>query len=160
LEPAPPVRSIGIQSKGSVVIPPYRPDGYLPEGVHVCGEAEAVFRFGGGSRWRRKLIVRLRRWVELAGRVGARRLLLDGSFVTAKKDPQDIDAVLFLPLDFILQVERGDDSALELEDMFLTRQPEELFAAEDEADWLAWVAFFSQTREPDGRRKGLVEIQL
>lgn len=80
--------------------------------------------------------------------------------MAAKKDPQDIDAVLFLPPNFVQQVERGDEAALELEDMFLTRQPEELFAAEDEADWLAWVAFFSQTRERDGRRKGLVEIQL
>jgi hypothetical protein len=37
---------------------------------------------------------------------------------------------------------------------------EELFAAEDETDWKEWVEFFSQTREPDRRRKGLVEIRL
>jgi len=44
--------------------------------------------------------------------------------------------------------------------MFLTRRPEELFAAEDESDWQDWVSFFSQTRESDSRRKGLVEIVL
>jgi hypothetical protein len=44
--------------------------------------------------------------------------------------------------------------------MLLTRQPEELFAAEDELDWQGWVAFFSRTHEWDGRRKGLVEIAL
>jgi hypothetical protein len=38
--------------------------------------------------------------------------------------------------------------------------PEELFAAEDETDWDEWVDFFRQTREPDRRRKGLVEIRL
>ena len=85
---------------------------------------------------------------------------MDGSFVTAKKEPQDIDAVLLVPADFSEQVERGDEAAMELEGMFLTRQPEELFAAEDDADWQAWVEFFSRTREADGRRKGLVEIQL
>jgi hypothetical protein len=44
--------------------------------------------------------------------------------------------------------------------MLLTRRPEELFAAEDESDWNDWFEFFSRTREPDGRPKGLVEIQL
>lgn len=44
--------------------------------------------------------------------------------------------------------------------MLLTRRPEEIFAAEDESDSEEWVKFFSQTREPDGRRKGLVEIRL
>ena len=44
--------------------------------------------------------------------------------------------------------------------MFLTRRPEELFAAEDEGDWNEWFEFFSRTREVDGRRKGLVEIKI
>ena len=67
---------------------------------------------------------------------------------------------LLLPLDFQAQVERGILSALELEEMLLTRRPEELFAAEDETDWTEWVEFFGRTREADGRRKGLVEIVL
>ena len=141
-------------------IPPFRSDGCLPEGVHLCSDAEAVFRFGSGNLRRRRLALRLRRWVELARQIGARRLLLDGSFVTAKPDPEDVDAVVFLPHNFVQEIERGEEAALELEGMLLSRQPEELFAAEDEADWLAWVEFFSRTREPDRRRKGLVEIRL
>jgi hypothetical protein len=85
---------------------------------------------------------------------------VDGSFVTAKVDPNDIDAVLQLPKGFQGQVESGSPAALELEQMFLTRRPEELFAAEDETDWDEWVEFFGRTREPDGRRKGLVEVIL
>lgn len=87
-------------------------------------------------------------------------MLVDGSFVTAKAEPQDSDSVIFLPGDFLQQLEREFSPALELEEMVLTRRPEELFAAEDETDWQDWVAFFSQTREPDRRRKGLVEIRL
>jgi len=49
---------------------------------------------------------------------------------------------------------------LEVEEMILNRRPEELFAAEDEEDWLMWIDFFSRTREVDGRRKGLVEVKL
>ena len=101
-----------------------------------------------------------KRWIDLAQRVGVLRLLVDGSFVTGKDDPEDIDAVILLPVDFQEQIERGIDSALELEEMILTRRPEEIFAAEDEADWNEWVDFFSRTREADGRRKGLVEVRL
>lgn len=147
------------QTPPSSTVPPFRPDGYLPEGVHVCSEAEVLFRFGSSSR-RRRLVLRLRRWIELGRQVGARRLLVDGSFVTAKEEPHDIDSVIFLPEDFTQQLEREFVPALELEEMLLTRRPEELFAAEDETDWQEWVAFFSQTREPDRRRKGLVEIRL
>ena len=80
--------------------------------------------------------------------------------VTAKPDPDDIDAVILLPANFALLVEQGNESAIELEQMLLTRRPEELFAAEDDVDWNDWLEFFSRTRESDGRRKGLVEIQL
>jgi Family of unknown function (DUF6932) len=141
-------------------IPPFRPDGYLPEGLYVFPEAEVTFRFGSSSRRRRRLVLRLRRWVELARQVGATRLLVDGSFVTAKEEPHDIDTVILLPQDFNQQLAREHEPALELEGMLLTRRPEEIFAAEDETDREEWVEFFSRTREPDGRRKGLVEIRL
>ncbi len=85
---------------------------------------------------------------------------MDGSFVTAKAEPGDVDAVILLPTNFVVLVQQGVESALELEDMLLTRQPEEIFGAEDENDWLAWSEFFSRTREPDGSRNGLVEIVL
>ena len=85
---------------------------------------------------------------------------MDGSFVTAKEEPNDIDSVMLLPLGFDQQIESELEPALELEEMLLTRRPEEIFAAEDEADWNDWIEFFSRTREADGRRKGLVEIKL
>ena len=141
-------------------IPPFRTDGYLPEGLFLATEAQVTFRFGASTRRRRRLILRVRRWVELSRQVKARRLLIDGSFVTAKEDPHDVDAVVLLPLDFERQIEQGLAPALELEEMLLTRRPEEIFAAEDETDWDDWVDFFSRTREADGRRKGLVEVEL
>jgi len=148
-----------MESKG-LVIPKFRADDYLPEGLYLASEAEIIFRFGSPTRRRRLLTIRLRRWIELARLVGAQRLLIDGSFVTAKAEPHDIDSVILLPLDFQEQLEKGIEAALELEDMILTRHPEEIFAAEDETDWNEWIEFFSRTREADGRRKGLVEIIL
>ncbi len=87
-------------------------------------------------------------------------MFVDGSFVTAKAEPNDVDGVILLPPDFVTQIERELTPAIELHEMILTRRPEELFAAEDDHDWDAWVEFFSRTREADGRRKGLVEIEL
>jgi hypothetical protein len=49
---------------------------------------------------------------------------------------------------------------VELEMMLLTRQPEEIYAAGTRRDWEDWVQYFSLTREADGRRKGLVEVEL
>jgi hypothetical protein len=95
-----------MDSQGSA-IPPFRADGYLPEGLYRASEAEVLFRFGTSTRRRRRLALRLRRWMELSRHVGGRRLLIDGSFITAKDEPIDIDAVLLLPPDFREQVERG-----------------------------------------------------
>jgi len=142
------------------MIPPFRSDGYLPDGLYVASEAEVTFRFGSSSQRRRRLALRLRRWINLVRAVRAHRLLIDGSFVTDKGEPNDVDAVVLLPKDFQRQVEEGSEPAMELEQMLLTRHPEEIFAAEDESDWNEWIEFFSRTREDDGRRKGLVEIAL
>lgn len=80
--------------------------------------------------------------------------------MTSKPDPNDVDAVIWLPDDFASRVSAGNFEAMELETMLLTRRPEEIFAAEDRRDWEDWLEFFSRTREPDGRRKGVVEIEI
>lgn len=98
-----------------MAIPSFRPDGYLPEGLHECSEAEALFRFGTGGRTRRRLAIRVRRWCELARDVSAEKLLLDGSYVTSKTEPADVDAVLKLPTRFSELLATGEPAALELE---------------------------------------------
>ena len=103
-----------------MAIPDLRDDGRLPEGVHLATEAEVTFRFGAATPRRRQLALRLRRWIELAGGVSAKRFLVDGSFVTAVDDPADVDAVVWLDDDFSTQVSRGDIAAVELEMIVLT----------------------------------------
>lgn len=142
------------------MIPEFRDDGYLPEGLHLATDAEITFRFGTVSTQRRRLILRLRGWIELSRLIQAKRSFVDGSFVTNKNEPNDVDAVVWLPEDFAKRILRGDLEALELETMVLTRRPEEIFAAEDRRDWEDWLEFFGRIREFDGRRKGLVEVEL
>ena len=141
-------------------IPSFRPDGYLPEGLHLATEAELMERFGKTTPRRQHLAGRMARWLELARAVGARRLLVDGSFVTSKDEPGDIDAVVWVPTDLRRQIAGGRIAAIELEIMLRTREPEELFAAHSQEVWDGWVEFFSGTREADERRKGIVEVRL
>src|SRR5271157_5156363 len=86
------------------VVPDFNGDGYLPEGIYPCGEQGLYFHFiesssesttrqmifDGFTRWRtdiRPLIEAIRQWV-------------DGSFITDKVDPRDIDVVSFCDTDF------------------------------------------------------------
>ena len=74
-------------------IPEFRPDGYLPLGVHLTTQEEVAQRFGKATARRRVLMERVAEWLTLARALGAQRLLLDGSFVTPKPEPGDVDAI-------------------------------------------------------------------
>src|SRR2546423_14437218 len=89
----------------------FRQDGYLPEGLFLASEAEVTFRFGTTNRTRRRLVLRVRRWIHLAREVHAIRLFIDGSFITAKAEPNDVDAVVLLPKDFDDQLAANIESA-------------------------------------------------
>ena len=117
-----------------------------------------TFRFGSTTARRRLLALRLRRWLELARAAGATRLLVDGSFLTSKPEPKDVDAAILLTKDHDARAAAGDAAASELTRIIRTRRPEELFAAYDEVDWDIWVDFFARTRERDDRRKGIVVV--
>jgi hypothetical protein len=143
-----------------VALPEFRTDGCLPVGVHQATESEVLFRFGSGNRRRRTLALRLRRWLDLARAVGASRFLVGGSFVTAKHQPGDLDAVILLPPDFEQRVQAGHESAVELYRISAMRRPEDLFLAEDASDWENWCRFLGRARGAEGHRKGVVEILL
>ena len=82
-------------------IPPLGQHGLLPIGVHDCtfNEIKATFSTFQGSDRRHRLFAKLEAFVidARASRI-VRSVLVDGSFVTAKPDPNDIDLVLVLPL--------------------------------------------------------------
>ncbi len=103
----------------------------MPEGLQLAGESEIILRFGSSTCKRKVLSVSLLHWIQLCRSVGAKRLFVDGSFVTSKPEPGDIDAVVWLSIDFADRVCQGQIAALELDMMLTTRQPEEIFAAED-----------------------------
>jgi hypothetical protein len=87
-------------------------------------------------------------------------MFVDGSYVTAKTNPEDVDVVIWVGEKFMELLEQGDEKALNLELMFLTREPKEAFAVFDEDGWNAWLDFFSSIRNREYEWKGLVEVRL
>ncbi len=82
------------------MIPHFNDDGYLPPGIHPATLEEIAARFGQESELRQVQMQSLRWLVDLARRAGVRRLVVNGSFVTDKLEPNDVDCVLLLEPDF------------------------------------------------------------
>src|SRR5258708_36427447 len=80
-------------------IPNLTAHGLLPPGVHVCTAEEIAGKFGGfqGGEQRPRLMEKLMAFVAEARSSGiVRALLVDGSFVTAKPAPNDMDLVVIV----------------------------------------------------------------
>lgn len=78
------------------MIPTFDEHGNLPPGVHPATLDEVEARFGRDSELRRVQIESLRWLVDVAGRAGVIRLVINGSFVTDVLEPQDLDCVLLI----------------------------------------------------------------
>jgi hypothetical protein len=82
------------------MIPPLNTDGYLPPGIHAATLREIEARFGRDSELRRVQMESLRWLVKLAWLAGVKRIVVNGSFVTDKLEPNDVDCVLLVESGF------------------------------------------------------------
>jgi hypothetical protein len=78
----------------SAVIPDFTDDGCLPVGIHPATLEEIAARFGQEPELRRAQMESLQWLVELARRAGVQRVVVGGSFVTDKWEPNDVDCLL------------------------------------------------------------------
>jgi len=76
------------------MIPPFNDNGYLPPGIHRATLEEVQERFGHGSEQRETLSQSLDWLIPLCRKAGIAKILLNGSFVTDRLEPNDIDCVL------------------------------------------------------------------
>ncbi len=139
-------------------IPGLTKDGILPRGMHRATPEEVRWAFGWASPRRAKLMAALEEAVGWVKKAGVKRILVDGSFVTAKKEPQDVDLVFLVSQEFNNLMERGDLYVRWVIDEARKERPKllDIFLAVEEEDWASWVRFF----EGDALhgRKGLVEV--
>lgn len=84
-----------------MIIPPFRPDGWLPNGHHIADWNEVLLRFGGKPDSRRAQLTaeltHLRDALQATGITGT--ILLDGSYISEKPEPGDFDILLIGPAD-------------------------------------------------------------
>jgi predicted nucleotidyltransferase len=78
-------------------LPPLGTDGDLPRGIYRITLQQVLDRFGKGSRQRIAVGQRLERIHRIAVATGqVARFVVFGSFVTAKRDPADVDVFLLM----------------------------------------------------------------
>jgi len=152
------------------VIPPLA-EGVLPEGVHLCTIEEVDETFGGFQRTdcRIRLTQKLRSLVEEAKRSGiVAALVIDGSYVTRKNEPGDIDVIVVLRSDFdqtppLRPFEYDMQSKRRLKEKY---RFDFKIAVDGSIQYNDGVEFFSQIRQADTdqtttrTRKGLLRIEL
>src|SRR2546421_297000 len=78
------------------MIPPFDDSGWLPPGIHLATLDEIEGRFGRQSELRRAQMESVRWMVDLARRMDVQTIILNGSFVTNRVEPNDVDCLLLL----------------------------------------------------------------
>lgn len=146
-------------------------DGVLPEGIHECTIDEVAQMFGQFRRTdqRPRLTEKLRQYVEAARQAEiAEAVIIDGSYVTAKESPGDIDLLLVLKPDFNLQEElRPLEYNVQSKRMVKRLYGFDVLIAQSGSEALEkFTEFFSHVKLEDPeqmtsqRRKGLLRITL
>lgn len=142
------------------MIPELTAFGLLPQGVHSATLEEVRERFGGNDR-REQLLSGLVEALRLLRAAGCRRVYINGSFVTAKERPNDIDALWDIegvdpdaldPVFFDFEDGRAAQKARFGCEFFPAQVPEGVTGR-------AFLEFF-QTDRQTGEPKGIIELKL
>ena len=142
------------------MIPEFEPSGNLPPGVHRATWNELYARFGT-TPWRRRLLVGLRAALENLQNAGCLTAYVDGSYVSAKLEPDDFDACWE---EAGVDLDRLDPVLLTFADGRAAQKARyggELFPASAVAGLGEGVFLsFFQTDKDTGARKGIVALHL
>jgi hypothetical protein len=147
------------------VIPPFNDNGCLPEGIHDCTMDEAAERFGAfqSNDRRPQLWARFTEFMREANACDLMEaVLVDGSFVTAKSDPHDIDLVLVVSAnhDFSTDFSPSEYNTLSKRRVNRRYGFDLLVARAESEEYHRYVGFFQQVRLEPGHKKGILRIWL
>lgn len=142
------------------MIPEFTASGLLPQGIHSATLDEVRERFGGNER-RRQLLAGLVAALLLLRAAGCRRVYINGSFVTAKELPNDIDALY--DIDGV-DADALDDVFFDFADGRAAQKARfgcEFFPAQvtEGVTGRAFLDFF-QIDKQTGEPKGIIELKL
>ena len=146
-------------------------DGVLPEGLHLCTLEEIKAAFGQFRRsdQQPRLTERLTRFMQDAQNSDVvSAIVIDGSYVTAKEEPGDIDLIVALRPDFDLTAEmRPLEYNIQSKTMDRKLYGFDVLPAVDGSEtYQRFLDFFSRVKltDPDQKtnqgRKGVLRIEL
>lgn len=147
------------------MIPPFDDEGLLPYGIHDCSLQEAAARFAGFQTSDR----RPQLWARLSEFMGETKdgwlveeVLVDGSFVTAKADPNDIDLVLVVAETYDIAADLSPAQYNLLSQRAVRRRLgfDILVVRNGSGDLEQAVAFFQQVKQRTNLKKGILRIKL
>lgn len=146
-------------------IPALDQRGFLPEGVHDCTLAEVKTRFGSFQKSDRRpqLFARLEAFLAEARAAGiVQGVVVDGSFVTAEAEPNDIDLILVVAAshDFRTDLTPTEYNVLSKRRVQRRHGFDVLVACAGSEEYRRYVAFFQQIRFEPGRGKGILRLPL
>lgn len=143
-------------------IPEFNSEGDLPEGVHRATLVELLDRFGNRTDLRQRATDALLLVLNLAVATACLdRLVVFGSYITAKAEPNDVDLFLVMSAQFEIDNQTGDTR-----EMFTHRRAQRSFNAS--VFWVNRQSSFAsidyliegwQTKR-DRSRRGIVEVVL
>jgi hypothetical protein len=148
-----------------VAIPPFNEHGVLPAGIHDCTLEEAKVRLGAfeGSDRRPQLWEKFMEFIHEAKASSlVEAILVNGSFVSSKPDPNDIDLVLVVvashdfgrdlpPAQYSLLSQQRVRSRFGFDIVVVKNGSENLRQA---------IGFFQQVRQQPGVKKGILKITI
>jgi len=146
-------------------IPPLDEHGFLLVGTHDCTLAEIKARFGTFQRSDRRLRLFARLEAFLAEAAASRLvvgIVVDGSFVTAKPEPNDIDLIVVVAASHDLRADLGPVAY----NVVSKKRVQKRFGfdivavREQSLEFEDAVGFFEQVRGVASQRKGLLRIRL
>jgi hypothetical protein len=145
------------------MIPLLNEQGCLPEGIHDCTIDEAAQRFGVFQRSGRRpqLWDKFTEFMQEAKSCGLiDAILLNGSFVTAESEPNDIDLVVVVSShhDFSAEFQPSEYNVLSKRRVHRRFGIDLLVARADSEEYRRYVGFFQQVRLEPGRKKGILRI--
>jgi predicted nucleotidyltransferase len=146
-------------------IPNFNEQGLLPPGIYDCSLEEIGERFGTfqSTDLRPRLYEKLQAFLQ---QVRSTNLVIvvivNGSFVTGKADPNDIDLIIVLPSSHDLRAELAPMAYNVLSKWRVSRQYgfDILVAREDAIEYTQYVEFFQQVRGQPHLYKGVLRIGL
>ena len=136
--------------------------GELPIGTHQATIDEVIARFGSGTLQREIVTARLQRIYQIVKGTGnLQQLIIFGSYITAKPEPNDVDVIIIFSDDFDLTV-----CSEEVKRLLNHQQAENEFGAS--IFWIRPSLLLFETLDEfieswqakrDGTRRGIIEVR-